>query len=307
MNLNENAVKIAKELIERKDELKIEHFELVGGAKIIDCGVNAEGSLEAGRLFALACMGGLADIEIKEGDLALEEVIVKTEHPAVSCLASQKAGWCIDTEGYFALGSGPARILARKPAETIEKVGYIEKSDTALIALESAKFPPAEICDMIARECGIEPSGLYVLIARTASLAGTIQISARMVETCLFKMDHLGYDTNTVKSASGTAPIAPLIGDDNLMMGLTNDMIIYGSSVSLHAETGFDVKKIPSSSSPAYGKPFAEIFKDAGYNFYKIDAGIFAPAEVTIENTQTKEIKKSGSIDQEIIKKVTEK
>lgn len=304
MNLNENAVKIAEELIEKKSELNIEHFELENGTKIIDCGVNVKGSLEAGQLFALACLGGLAKIEIKEGDFGLKEVIVKTNHPAISCLSSQKAGWCIDAGGYFALGSGPARILARKPKETIEKVGYTEKSDTSLIALESCKFPPVEICDLIASECGIEPSGLYVLIARTASLAATVQISARMVETCLFKMDHLGYDTNSIKSARGSAPIAPIIGDDNLMMGLTNDMIIYGSSVSLHAETGFDVKKIPSSSSPAYGKPFAEIFKDARYNFYKVDAGIFAPAEVTIENTQTKEIKKAGSINQEIIKKV---
>lgn len=306
MNLNENAVKIAKELIERKSELNVEHFELDNGTKIIDCGVNTPGSLEAGRLFALACMGGLAEIEVKEGEFGLKEVNVKTDHPAISCLASQKAGWCIDAEGYFALGSGPARILARKPAKTIEQVGYSEEADVALIALESAKFPPEEICDMIARECGIEPRGLYVLIARTASLAATVQISARMVETCLFKMDHLGYDTNAVKSASGSAPIAPIIGDDNLMMGLTNDMIIYGASVTLEGNADFDVEKIPSSSSSAYGKPFGDIFKDAGYNFYKIDEGIFAPAEVTIENTQTKEIKKAGSINQEIIKKVKE-
>ncbi|MBU2560286.1 methenyltetrahydromethanopterin cyclohydrolase [archaeon] len=307
MNLNENAVNIAKELIERKSELNIEHFELENGTKIIDCGVNAPGSLEAGRLFALACMGGLAEIEIKDRGLGLKKVIVKTEHPAISCLASQKAGWCIDAEGYFALGSGPARILAKKPKETIEKVGYVEEADASLIALESGKFPPAQICDMIARECGIRPENLYVLIARTASLAATVQISARMVETCLFKMDHLGYDTNTIKSASGTAPIAPLIGDDNLMMGLTNDMVIYGSSVSLEADADFDVDKIPSSSSPDYGRPFAQIFKDAGYNFYKIDEGIFAPALVSIENTQTNEIKKAGEINNDIIGRVTKK
>jgi methenyltetrahydromethanopterin cyclohydrolase len=307
MNLNENAVKIAKELIERKNELNIEHFELENGTKIIDCGVNVPGGLEVGRLFALACMGGLSEIEIKEGDMGLKEVIVKTDYPAISCLASQKAGWCIDAEGYFALGSGPARILARKPKKTHEKVGYAEEFDKAVIALESSKFPPAEICDMIARECGIGAENLYVLITRTASLAGTVQISARMVETCLYKMDHLGFDANSIKSATGTALIAPIAGDDNLMMGLTNDMIIYGSSVSLQTDTDFDAEKIPSSSSTAYGKPFADIFKDAGYNFYKIDEGIFAPAKVTIENSSTGEIKTAGKINLELIKKVTEK
>jgi methenyltetrahydromethanopterin cyclohydrolase len=252
-------------------------------------------------------MGGLAEIKIKDGAQGFKEVVVKTEHPAVSCLASQKAGWCVDAEGYFALGSGPARILARKPKETIERVGYTEEFDKAVIALESGKFPPAEICNMIARECGIEPANLYILIARTASLAGTVQISARMVETCLYKMDHLGFDVNSVKSASGTARIAPIIGDDTLMMGLTNDMIIYGSSVSLQTDTDFDAEKIPSSSSPDYGKPFADIFKNAGYNFYKIDEGIFAPAEVTVENTTTDEIKKAGSINNDIIKMAIEK
>ncbi len=307
MNLNENAVKIAEELIEKKGELNIEHFKLENGTKIIDCGVNASGSLEAGRLFALACMGGLAEIEIKEGGFDLKEVIVKTKHPAISCLSSQKAGWCIEGDGYFALGSGPARILARKPKETIEKVGYYEEFDKAVIALECGKFPSVEICDMIARECGIIPENLYVLIARTASLAATVQISARMVETCLFKMDHLGYDTNAVKSASGTAPIAPIIGDDNLMMGLTNDMVIYGASVTLQTDTDFDAEKILPSSSPDYGRPFAQIFKDAGYNFYRIDEGIFAPAEVSIENIQTNEIKTSGEINNDIIEKVTKK
>jgi methenyltetrahydromethanopterin cyclohydrolase len=301
MNLSENAVKIAKELIENKDGLKIEHFELENGTKIIDCGVNVEGTIEAGRLFALACMGGLADIEINEGDFGLKAVKIKTDHPAIACLASQKAGWAIDNEGYFALGSGPARILAGKPRETIEKVGYEEEAEASLIALESGNFPDEKICNMVAKECGIEPGNLHVLIARTASLAGTVQISARMVETCLFKIDHLGYDTNSIKSASGTAPVAPIIGDDNRMMGLTNDMIIYGGSVTLETNAAFEIEKIPSSSSPAYGRPFAEIFKDAGYNFYKIDEGIFAPAEVTIKNTETKN---AGKLNPELVKKV---
>ncbi len=304
MNLNENAVKVAKAMMERKSELKIEHFELSNGTKILDCGVKTTGSLEAGRLFAVACMGGLARIEIGDGDFSLKEVSVETRHPAISCLASQKAGWCIEGEGYFALGSGPARILARKPEETIEKVGYSESSDAALIALESAKFPPADICNMIAEECHVSPDQLYVLIARTASLAGAVQISARMVETCLYKMNHLGLDVNTITSATGTAPIAPITGDDNLMMGTTNDMIIYGSKVHLKADAKFDIKSIPSSSSAAYGRPFAEIFKDAGYDFYKIDPGIFAPAEVALENIQTKEIKSAGSINPKIIREV---
>lgn len=303
MNLNENAVNIAAEMVMGWEDLKVEHHELENGTKLLDCGVNVEGSIEAGRLFALACMGGLAEIEVVDGESGLKEVKVSTGHPAVACLASQKAGWGIKGGDYFAMGSGPARILARKPEETAEKVGYMEESSAALIALESAEFPPVEVCDAIAYFCGVEPAHLYVLIARTASLAATVQISARMVETCLYKMDHLGYDVNSVVSASGSAPVAPILGDDNLMMGLTNDMIIYGASVTLQTDADIDIEKIPSASSPDYGRPFAEIFKEAGYDFYKINAEIFAPAEVSIENTETKEIRSAGSVNLEIIRK----
>jgi len=158
---------------------------------------------------------------------------------------------------------------------------------------------------MIARECGSSPENLHVLIAKTASIAGSVQISARMVETCLYKMDHLGLDVSAVSSARGTAPIAPIIGDDNRMMGITNDMIIYGSKVHLKTDAEIESGNIPSSSSPDYGKPFADIFKAAGYNFYKIDEAIFAPAEVVVENTSTGHEQIAGSVNAKIIRKVT--
>ncbi len=306
MNLNKGAVQVAKEMIKRSEELRIRHFKLRNKATILDCGVEVRGSFEAGRLFALACMGGVAEIEISSSDfdgIALPCVTVRAASPAVPCLAAQKAGWSIKGENFFALGSGPARILARKPRETFEKLGYAEKSSFALLALETNKFPGEAIVEEIAKVCGIKTSGLYILAARTASLAGAVQISARVVETALFKLAHLGYDAKIIEEALGTAPIAPLVGDDCAMMGAANDMIIYGSRVFLYSSAEMDVGKVPSSSSPAYGKPFSEIYKECGYDFYKINPALFAPAEVWVNNLAANTIKKAGSVNVEVIKK----
>lgn len=306
MNLNQDSAKIAREMMARADELKISSLVLENGTILIDCGVEHEGSMDAGVLFSRICMGAQAEINLGRGEyngLEMEVVHVMTEHPAVACLASQKAGWNITGEKFFSLGSGPARILAKKPKDTYEKVGYSETSDEAVMCLEAAKYPPVEVCNTIAEACGVSPEDLYILIARTAAMASSVQISARMVETALFRMDHLGFDTRRIVRGEGTAPVAPIVGDDNKMMGIANDMVIYGGEVKLEVKGDVDVASIPSNNSEAYGKPFGEIFKEAGYDFYKINPAIFAPAAVEVVNIETGEVKKAGSVDPPVLKR----
>jgi methenyltetrahydromethanopterin cyclohydrolase len=304
MNLNREACEIARDMIRRQEELEISVAE-VGGATLIDCGVKAKGSFAAGVLFAEACMGGLGEVRLSAreyGSLTLPVVEVTARKPAIACLASQKAGWSIKGEGFFSLGSGPARILAKKPKETYEELGYSEESEEALIALEAGKYPDEEVVRSIASQCGIETENLYILIARTASLAGAVQISARVVETALYKAQYIGCDTTKIYSAFGTAPVAPIIGGDAKMMGVTNDMIIYGGEVYLVGE-GIPAEKLPSSGSPAYGKTFEEIFKEANYDFYKINPAIFAPAKVIVNDVEEKKLATAGEVNVGVLKK----
>lgn len=303
--LNKKAYKIVRRMIERRDELGIKVFERV--ATILDCGVEAEGSLEAGKLFSEVCLGGLGSVEIAPqdfGEFSMLSVFVDVKSPAIACLASQKAGWKIKAYGFFAMGSGPARALAKKPRETFEKIGYEEESDVAVIALETSKYPSEEVVKYIADACNVDPHNLYILIAKTSSIVGSVQISARVVETALFKLDLLGYDARKIKHAYGTAPIAPILGDDIKMMGITNDMIIYGSRVYLFGEEEIDISKVPSISSSSYGKSFLEIFKEADYDFYKIDPKIFAPAEVYYNNIKNGKLKKAGNVNKNVLKTV---
>ncbi|MEE8168636.1 MAG: methenyltetrahydromethanopterin cyclohydrolase, partial [Candidatus Hydrothermarchaeales archaeon] len=293
------------EMTDRREELKIKTLELENGAKVIDCGIKALGSFEAAELFVKACLGGLGGARFSFRDLEtalLPYIQVWTDFPAVACLASQKAGWRIIGEDFSALGSGPARILARKPKKTLEEVGYEESSDSAVIALECNKYPKAKVAGEIADACGIDARELYVLVARTSSLVGSAQVSARAIETALFKMATLGLDFKGVESALSITPVAPAIGDDTKMMGTANDMIIYGSTVHLvYSGEGMDINKIPSNTSPAYGKPFLEIFEEAERDFYKINPEVFAPAEVYINDVRKKTIMSAGKVNSEML------
>lgn len=280
MNLamNENALKIVLGMIDSQAALNIAHFKLDNGANVLDCGVKEEGSFEAGVLFASACMGGLGELSFSDeafDNLQLRSVEVSTDSPYAACICSQKAGWKIKGEGFFAIGSGPARVLK-------EKSCHEETSDSAVIALEASKYPTENVSEEIAKKCGVRTENLYMLVARTASLVGSVQVSARMIEVALFKIERLGYDAGKIESAHGSAPVAPVVGDDSRMMGVENDMIIYGAKVSLFTQESIDVEKVPSCSSLSYGKSFSELFKEAGSDFYKVDENIFAPAEICI-------------------------
>ena len=56
-------------------------------------------------------------------------------------------------------------------------------------------------------------------------------------------------------------------------------------------------KRLPSSTSNDYGKPFADIFKEYKYDFYKIDKMLFSPAKVIVSSLQTGKSYTSGDIN----------
>ncbi len=294
MKLNERSLSIVKKLMEDKERYKVKVSE-INKAKIIDCGVKAEGSLQAGKLFSLVCLGGEGEVKITPrnyGEMLLPSVEVFVDHPYI-CLACQKAAWKISSDKFFALGSGPARLLVEKK----------EQAEHAVIAMEASKYPDEEVIEKIAIACDIAKENLYILIASTSSIVGRVQVAARSVETALYKLEYLGQDTNAIEHAFGVAPIAPLLGDDMTMLGLTNDMIIYASSVYLSANKSLPVEKIPSSTSSAYGKSFLEILQEANYDFYKLPKEIFAPAEIYVNDKEKKKLLKAGRINIEMLKK----
>jgi len=315
VSVNLEAKKIVDRMIEKAEDLKIKVDKLENGSTVIDCGVNVDGSIKAGELYTGVCLGGLADVGISiPGDLserfALPSVKIKTDFPAISTLGAQKAGWSVSVGDFFALGSGPARALSLKPAETYEEIGYQDDADVAILTLEADKLPGEDVTDMIAEECDVAAENVYVLVAPTSSLVGSIQISGRVVENGTYKMlEALHFDVNKVKYAAGIAPIAPVDPDSLKAMGKTNDAVLFGGRTYyyIESEEGDDIKSLaenlPSSASEGYGKPFYDVFREADYDFYKIDKGMFAPAEVVINDLRTGEVFRAGFVNEELLMK----
>ena len=315
VSVNLEAKKTVDLMIRKEDELNLAVDVLSNGSTVIDAGVNVAGSFKAGELYTKVCLGGLADVGISiPGDLsenfALPSVKIKTDFPSISTLGSQKAGWSVSVGDFFALGSGPARALALKPAETYKEIGYKDEADLAILTLEADRLPGADVTEVIASDSKVSPENVYVLVAPTSSLVGSIQISGRVVENGTYKMlEFLHFDVNKVKHAAGIAPIAPVDPDGLKAMGKTNDAVLFGGRTYYYVESeeGDDVKsvaeKLPSSASAGYGKPFFDVFKEAEFDFYKIDKGMFAPAEVVINDLRTGEIFRTGYINNKLLMK----
>ncbi len=281
-------------------------------ATIVDAGINVKGGFQAGKTITEICMGGCAKAEITNrqyGELELPSIFIYTDHPVIATLGSQFAGWQIKENEYFAIGSGPARALALKPKEIYEKIGYKDDSDKAIVVLETAKHPPEKIIKSLAKDCNVSIENLALILTPTTSVTGSTQVSGRIVETGIHKLSKLGFDPNTILYAWGIAPIPPIHPKFAQAMARTNDAILYGGiayyvvAYEDEKELAKIVAKAPSKASKVYGKPFIEIFKEANYDFYKIDPNLFAPAVLFVNNVKTGKVFKAGEINSEALMK----
>ena len=296
--LNDRARKIAERLLNDPEQYRVGLQD-----SVIDCGVQATGGMEAGRLLAEICLGGLASVSLVPAERTLwhgPAVQVHTDHPISACMASQYAGWQLKGEKFFAMGSGPMRAAAhREPI--FADIGYAEQPTRVVGVLETSKLPPREVIEKIATDCRVQPADVLLLCARTASLAGTIQVVARSVETALHKLHELKFDLKKVVSGYGVAPLPPIAKDDLTAIGWTNDAVLYGGEVTLWVRADDDElhalgPKVPSNSSADFGEPFAQIFPRYNGDFYKIDPLLFSPAVVTFVNLNSGRTHRFGTL-----------
>lgn len=309
MNLNRRALQRCEELVAQAAEHRVAVLREESGARLIDCGVHVDGGLEAGRALAEICLAGLAQVALVPGDSQIwpgPSVTVRTDQPVAACMASQYAGWQIAGEKFFAMGSGPMRA-ARGREKIYDDVGGKERPEAVVGILESGKLPPRDVCHHIAEECHVAPEGLTLLVAPTASLAGSIQVVARSIETALHKMHELKFDLQRVVAGFGSAPLPPVAADDLAGIGRTNDAVLYGAEVTLWISGPDDIEllgpKIPSNASSDYGEPFGEIFRRYKHDFYKIDPLLFSPAVVTLMHLETGRIRRFGETRPDILRR----
>jgi methenyltetrahydromethanopterin cyclohydrolase len=309
LRMNEAASEIADTMADQADLLRVNSFRLPSGARIIDAGVDTPGGIEAGIALAEICMGGLGNVSctpLQIGSQSYSGLTVWTDHPAVACMASQYAGWAISVGKYFAMGSGPLRAHARVERELFEKLSYEEEAEEGVLVLETRSLPTDEVVASIAEKARLQPVQLTFVVAPTASLAGGVQISARIIETGLHKIETLGFDVRRVIGATGTAPLPPVAKNDLRAIGRTNDCILYGGQARYtvqapDAELEKLAEQVPASASRDYGTPFYEIFQRYGGDFYKIDPLLFSPAEVWLTSTETGRTFHAGRLNPEVL------
>jgi methenyltetrahydromethanopterin cyclohydrolase len=310
LGLNERAWRMADDMAASADVLRVVARTLPGGARAIDAGIDTPGGYGAGLALAGICMGGLGHIDYAPtviGPDMWPGVRVWTDHPAVSCMASQYAGWAIQVGKYFAMGSGPLRAHARVEQELFHKLRYSESAKRGVLVLETRAAPTDEVAAWVGQKAGLAPSQIVFVAAPTASLAGGVQIAARILETGLHKMDTLGFDVTKIVSGIGVAPIPPVAKNDLRAIGRTNDCILYGGRARYtvnadDAELAELVPRIPAAESKDYGTPFYDIFKRYDGDFYKIDPLLFSPAEVWLTSVQSGKTYHAGQLNPEVLR-----
>jgi methenyltetrahydromethanopterin cyclohydrolase len=309
ISLNSRAAALADHMAADAALLRIAESR-IAGARILDCGVTTPGGLDAGLGLARVCLAGLADVRLTPGDdrdQGRPLVQVATDHPVLACMASQYAGWQVAVGKYFAMGSGPMRAAYGKE-ELFDHLPGRERAAVAIGVLESRKLPTDEVIAFLCEKLSLPAGTLTLLVAPASSVAGTLQVVARSLETALHKLHELKFDLTQVVSGFGSAPLPPTAADEIKAIGRTNDAILYGGRVTVWVRCDDELiatigPKVPSSASPDHGAPFAEIFERYGRDFYKVDPMLFSPARVTFNNLQTGRSYPFGRIEPDVLRR----
>ncbi len=318
LSINALARPLVQRLIDQAETLSVQVRHQSDGVCIVDAGLAARGSVQAGLLIAEICMGGLGSVNLRAGAAASgwpTWLDVSSAQPVLACLGSQYAGWSLaaskeETGGrkFFSLGSGPARALAAKE-KLYEELAYRDRADSGVLVLEVDRDAPQVITTKLLRDCGLAPEQLTLIITPTTSLAGTTQVVARVLEVALHKAHELGFALEHIVGGSASAPLPAPSPDGVQAMGRTNDAILYGGQVHLSVR-GDDAaardlaRRLPSSNAAEFGRSFAELFQAAGYDFYKIDPALFAPAEVWVSNLDSGNTWHAGATDMALLRRL---
>ena len=316
-SVNKLTAPLVQELVNNADKLRLDVQKMENGCTIIDAGINVPGGLEAGRIITEICLGGMGTVSLAHSNYTDNwpiTVNVHTSNPVLACLGSQYAGWSLAHEKYFALGSGPARAMATKikegktlPVEELyAELDYNDKAETATLVIENDAIPPLEIVEKIAQACGVAFDKLTIIVTPTSSLAGSVQVVGRVLEVAMHKAHELHFPLENIVDGMGSAPLCPPHPDFVQAMGRTNDAILFAGLVHLFVKGSDEEAEklataLPSSTSKDYGKPFAQVFKDAKYDFFKIDGMLFSPASVIVTAVESGNSFRAGKLDNDLL------
>jgi methenyltetrahydromethanopterin cyclohydrolase len=311
ISINREAMKIVRRILEAPEPLGVAVHRLACGATVIDMGQNAPGGWAAGKAYTQITLGGLAEVSYEPfavGKRMLSAVRVMVDHPQLACIASQIAGWRLEgaREGAPIL-AGPARALNHANLDHyFDLIDYRDQASEGVIAIQTAEPVTDDWATTIARACTLQPEQLYLLVAPNSSLVCAVQVAARIVEQSLHRLAEEGFDVRCVNAAYGCGVIPPLIHDEVVAMGRINDSLLYGGVATLVVDTDDAsieavIDKVVSAASRAYGRPFVDIYEEAGRDFYQIPLDLHSPAVLHINNLRTGQTFSAGEINYSVL------
>ena len=299
-SINENVTAYVDELLNREEELNIKSYFLENRSTVIDCGVEASGSIGAGLLCAAISLGGLGRAALVPGVIDgfyLQFAQTWIDRPAIACLCSQKAAWKLKVDTYQATAFGPARASAQKPKSLYTALDYADDAETAIVNLEAGALPGARQMDFIAKQCSTDPECVVALVAKPNSIVGSIINSTLAVGWTLNRLFQLGFDVRAITSGSSAVPVAPLRPDEAGFIGASFDSIAYYGMVSLYTQAlGDAFKSATADASRSYGRGFQDLLKDAQGDYSKVDGAMFAPARLMV-NGHSGELQAYGRLN----------
>ncbi len=314
VSVNARAWRLVEGLVAEAEVLRLGVERAPDGPLVIDAGIAAAGGLEAGRRIAEIAMGGLGTVTLGGGSPVPAwpfALCVHASEPVTACLLAQYAGWALtppEGAGETPLMiSGPGRARVRREP-LFDALGYADEAPHAVFVVESEEMPEPATLAALVEASGLPPEAVAVILAPTTSAAGLVQITARVLEVALHKAHELGFPLDRIREGLGRAPLPPAAPDLLTAMGRSNDAILLGGEVWLwvdgpEAEARDLAATLPSTASPAWGRPFAEIFREAGGDFYAVDRMLFSPARVVVTALASGRSFAAGRIDEALLRR----
>lgn len=313
LSINREAMKIVRRILDAPEALGVRVDRLPNGATVIDMGQRAPGGWVAGKYYTLITLGGLGEVSYEPfavGDRVLAAVRVMIDHPMAACVASQIAGWRLEGARAGApILAGPARALNRaNPDHYFDLIDYQDEASEGVIAIQTADPVTEDWANAIAGACRLAPEQLTILVAPNSSLVCAVQVAARIVEQSLHRLAEEGFDVRSVRHAHGFGVIPPLVRDEVIAMGRINDSLLYGGEATLYVDTtdgavAAVIGKVVSAASRAYGRPFVEIYEEAGRDFYQIPLDLHSPAVLHINNLNSGRTFSAGEINRAVLRR----
>ncbi|NPV57053.1 MAG: methenyltetrahydromethanopterin cyclohydrolase [Anaerolineae bacterium] len=315
-SISEDAVRIVKEkILPYVEQLNCTRTVLKNGATVVDMGIEAPGGWLAAKLFIDATIAGLGHVDFGRfqcGKYDLPSIDVYIDHPQVASLSSQFSSWPMtmkDIPGYIRpFGSGPARAIAQNDPY-VKVWNYVDTHHETVFGFQADVLPDESLADEIAQACHIAPENVYILAAKTGSIAGSVQVCSRTIETSVWRLHTKGFDIRKVICGMGSSPIAPPVKDEFKAMVRVNVAVLYGGIVRYivdctDAEIEAVIDQLPTCSAKRYGYPFAQMLEEGGRDIFKTDKDIHGVAVFEIMNYATGSVFKAGEIREEYLQEL---